>query len=1217
MAGDRDPVNGLWSVPVPASPPLLINNVTTTVTQSVADRIAFYHATMFSPTISTWCRAIDAGHLTTWPELTSKQVRQHLPASRAMLKGHLDQTRSNAQSTKKTYAAAAAANLTDTIPSPPVDEEAVLDSHPTQDPTSLPGAKSHFLYATIHNAQGQIYTDQPGRFLVASSKGNAYMLVLYDYDSNYIHVEPMPSRSKKSILAAYKKAIAILIKAGLRPKLQRLDNEASVLLQDFMSDQQIDFQLVPPHIHRRNAAERAIRTWKNHFIAGLCSTDQNFPLHLWDRLLPQAMISLNLLRGSRINPKLSAYAQVHGAFDFNRTPLAPPGTKVLVHEKPDVRASWAAHAVDGWYVGPALLHYRCYRVWITETTSERVADTLSWYPTQVSMPKASTTEEASAAARDLIQALLHPGPASPLAPLCDSKRQALFQLADIFTEATADCLPSPPTVPLATDPLPTAALPRVPETEKAVSPPRVPPSPRVPVPAQPISPPATPARPPATFASKTRNLGKQRRARAKRSKQAKIDLAAAQSLNRQKQIRRRTRPPPNQVPGTSATLLPTVAPAPPRHRHYTRSFSNKPSLTLNMANSARLCVPEYVSPNFVANAVFDPVTGASLELRDLLQGPDKHDWIQSNANEIGRLAQGVLPHMTSGSDTMFFIKHTDVPKGRKATYLRTVSELRPQKEEEKRVRFTVGGNLVDYPGKVSTPTANLAVVKCLLNSTISTPGARFMTGDIKNFYLGTPMGRYEYMRIPVKFIPISIMEQYNLAPLVHNGHVMVEIRKGMYGLPQAGILANERLVKHLEASGYVQSKRVPGLFKHETRPVTFSLVVDDFGIKYVGKENAEHLLNCLRSQYTITTDWTGSLYCGLTLKWDYTKRIVDMSLPGYVARALHRFQHPKPNRDQHAPHTWIAPSYGAKQQLTIPADTTDSLDPPEITRTQEIVGTLLYYARAVDSTMLVALGSLAAAKNTQAKAQAITQLLNYCATKPEATVRYHASDMSLKIHSDASYLSEPKARSRAGGYFYLSSHPTDPSQPPTPTSVPPPMNGAIHVLSSILDVVLASATEAELGACYFNAREGVAFRIILDEMGHPQPPTPLQVDNSCAAGIVNDTVKQRRSKAIDMRFYWLKDRTVQGQFHIHWRKGSDNLADYFTKHHSPMHHRRMRTRYLLHLHKPDFVSGEGVLIGVSSPPPGSPRRAPRVLNPGNKPRLSTAARSYRNPHNLI
>eukprot|EP00978_Attheya_sp_CCMP212_P006676 scaffold15489_cov53-Attheya_sp.AAC.4 len=107
---------------------------------------------------------------------------------------------------------------------------------------------------------------------------------------------------------------------SLQPKLQRLDNEASAILQQFMTEQDIDFQLAPPHLHRRNAAERSIRTFKNHFIAGLCSTNPSFPLHfLWDHLVPQALISLNLMQGPCLNPKLSAQAQIHGAFDFNRT----------------------------------------------------------------------------------------------------------------------------------------------------------------------------------------------------------------------------------------------------------------------------------------------------------------------------------------------------------------------------------------------------------------------------------------------------------------------------------------------------------------------------------------------------------------------------------------------------------------------------------------------------------------------------------------------------------------------------------------------------------------------------------------------------------------------------------------------------------------------------------------------------------------------------------
>jgi hypothetical protein len=223
---------------------------------------------------------------------------------------------------------------------------------------------------------GQIYTDPTGRFLVPSSSGFSDMLILYDYDSNYIHVEPMKNRTGPAILAAYQHAITMLSARGLRPQLQKLDNEASSALQQFMTSQDIDFQLAPPHVHRRNAAERAIRTFKNHFIAGLCTTDPEFPLHLWDRLLPHALLTLNLLRGSRINPNLSAWAQLHGAFDYNKTSLAPPGTRVLVHEKPSVRGTWAPHAVDGWYIGPAMKHYRCHRVWIWETRAERIADTL-------------------------------------------------------------------------------------------------------------------------------------------------------------------------------------------------------------------------------------------------------------------------------------------------------------------------------------------------------------------------------------------------------------------------------------------------------------------------------------------------------------------------------------------------------------------------------------------------------------------------------------------------------------------------------------------------------------------------------------------------------------------------------------------------------------------------------------------------------------------------
>jgi hypothetical protein len=169
--------------------------------------------------------------------------------------------------------------------------------------------------------------------------------------------------------------------------------------------------------------------------------------------------------------------------------------------------------------------------------------------------------------------------------------------------------------------------------------------------------------------------------------------------------------------------------------------------------------------------------------------------------------------------------------------------------------------------------------------------------------------------------------------------------------------------------------------------------------------------------------------------------------------------------------------------------------------------------------MLPALGTIAATQSnaTEKTERATRQLLHYAATHPDATLRFSASDMILHIHSDASYLSEPKARSRAGGLFFLSNR----TGKPTPTSTPPPTNDAVHVVTS-------SAVEAEIGALFFNGQDGCMLQTTLTELGHPQPVTTIQTDNECANGIANDTVKQKRSKAINMRFYWISDGSDKG-----------------------------------------------------------------------------------------
>jgi hypothetical protein len=159
--------------------------------------------------------------------------------------------------------------------------------------------------------------------------------------------------------------------------------------------------------------------------------------------------------------------------------------------------------------------------------------------------------------------------------------------------------------------------------------------------------------------------------------------------------------------------------------------------------------------------------------------------------------------------------------------------------------------------------------------------------------------------------------------------------------------------------------------------------------------------------------------------------------------------------------------------------------------------------------------------------------------------------MVLIVHSNTSYLSEPKARSRAGSHFFLSSDTKNPTN-----------NNAVINIAQLIKAVMSSAAKAKLGALYINAREVVPQRQLLEEMGHLQPPTPMQTNNSTALGVINSNIQPQQTKAMDMRFHWLQCREAQKQFHFFWRPGKTNLAKYWTKHHCAAHHVEQRPQIL-------------------------------------------------------
>ena len=233
----------------------------------------YLHKCAFSPSVSTFLRAIQSGHLQSWPGIDSINFKNILENLIPTAKGHLDQEQKKLQSTK----------------------EEQDDFFPLHE-----GTKTYEYASAVFPLKPKetSYADLTGRFPHVSSRSNEYIFVMYDYDSNLIQGEPIKNRQAKTIVDAWEKLHNNLIQHGHTTKNYILDNECSRDLKLALKKNDIDFELTPPHMHRRNAAERAIRTYKNHVLAGLATCDPSSPISEWDHLLPQATLTLNLLRSS-------------------------------------------------------------------------------------------------------------------------------------------------------------------------------------------------------------------------------------------------------------------------------------------------------------------------------------------------------------------------------------------------------------------------------------------------------------------------------------------------------------------------------------------------------------------------------------------------------------------------------------------------------------------------------------------------------------------------------------------------------------------------------------------------------------------------------------------------------------------------------------------------------------------------------------------------------
>ena len=212
-----------------------------------------------------------------------------------------------------------------------------------------------------------------------------------------------------------------------------------------------------------------------------------------------------------------------------------------------------------------------------------------------------------------------------------------------------------------------------------------------------------------------------------------------------------------------------------------------------------------------------------------------------------------------GMNTLFAIHRHNVPTNKTISHIRMVAAFHTQKPDTHRIHITIRGNKISVKYHIRTPTADLSTAKIIINSTLSTRGARWAGFDLVNMYLNTNLKDYESLRVHTYQIPEEFIQEYNLQQFVTpNGWVFFKIRKGVYGLPQSGVRAHTKLTSVLAPHGYAPTKNTPGLWTHSTRTIAFALVVDNFGVNYIGEEHAKHLLDILlKNDEGVHEDWGG------------------------------------------------------------------------------------------------------------------------------------------------------------------------------------------------------------------------------------------------------------------------------------------------------------------------------------------------------------------------
>jgi hypothetical protein len=932
-----------------------------------------------------------------------------------------------------------------------------------------------------------------GKFPLLGLNKVSQVLVVYDEVENYVCFRAVDGKNHVAQTTAYQKCLDLFKSKGIIITDLVIDNDRSEYLEKWFATAGIKTHIVPPDNHGINKAERMIQTGRNLLISMMCATNPNAPTFLIFEYLEQAEIIINSLRASNSNPEISAYHHVHGQpFNIWNHPMAPVGTLVIVYVSKAKRAqSFGTKGLAAFYLGPQLSGYRSYRVWIPSTKKIRHTDTLAWFPHNFQMPYAKPEELILQRIHDLTEAVqtLH-------VPKVEHQKTVMELTSSISAQLISLAAMFAPPQPVDT------------EDKNTIN---------------------------AVLHPYTRLYGEMKHDVPPGSSRMHVEnnqvsgvnwnpLNVPRTLNEWNPHAIRTET--AQKASIERVLTPTsTTDTTPKH------------VTLPTSAERVQAIIKQATPNTTTISNLKIRSGDHPTLPQTLREaisksrPDREIWIQALHTELLRLLNtGTIVPIKPNSTLKY-------PAG----FLHTVTAQKVTESGELRARIRAVYNPRKddiYDGPTAARVANMELVKIHLNHVCSTPNATYSTCDLENFYLGSVLPTPGYMRIHRKQLPQSIIDAYNLEKLFYKDEILMEVQRALYGMKQAGYIAQQDLFKLLRDHDYFNTDDVPCLWLHRTNTdLSFTLTVDDFGICSIHEASKEHLLNTLRNKYSLSVG-NGNQYIGLTLDWDYVTRTVDLSIPGYVAEMIKKFQFviTKGAKTPYLPYESFTRGKRNQKQLANNDDSSPECSPSDKLFIQRVTGCMLYLGRAVDDSVATAINIISSNGFTERAHQMTVRLLQYISKYPEPHLRFHGSNMQLSIATDASFQTVSRGRSRWGGCMHLG------------TNLPPSIHqGNILVKSSVIKVVVASVGEAEYAGVCKGGQNAVPLRVTLDILGHTQGPTPIRIDNTFAENLIKGTIKERMSKSIDRDFHWIRDRVRKGEFHIEHVPGIENPADFFTK----------------------------------------------------------------------